>query len=119
MPVAPISVLETSIFERQAAKIWSEAEWEALIDYLAFNPEAGAIIPGTGGVRKLRWGRMDIGKQGGSRKIYFFYHEDAPLYMMFAYAKSGQQDLNGQQKRAMVDFAAIVSNAHPPKRNAQ
>ena len=112
MLFAPNSVLEISIFERQAAKIWSEAEREALIDYLAFNPEAGVIIPGTGGVRKLRWGRAGIGKRGGSRAIYFFYHEGAPLYMMFAYAKSGREDMTNDEKRAASVIVAAIKLKH-------
>lgn len=53
----PIAVAETQAFARSAAKIWSEEELAALIDHVAHNPEAGDLIPGTGGVRKMRWVR--------------------------------------------------------------
>jgi UDP-N-acetylmuramate-alanine ligase len=45
---------------RSAAKIWSEAELAELVDYVAHNPEAGDVIQGTGGVRKLRWGKAEV-----------------------------------------------------------
>jgi hypothetical protein len=57
----PITVVETHIFARAAANMWSEKDLAALVDHVAFNPEAGDIIQGTGGVRKLRWGRAGSG----------------------------------------------------------
>jgi len=110
----PISVLETPLFERQAAKIWSAAELTALVDFLARNPEAGDVIPGAGGVRKLRWGRTGIGKRGAARALY--YHMDAPLYLLFAYAKSRQEDMNPDEKRAMSALVAVIRNEHPFRR---
>jgi hypothetical protein len=70
MKTRPITVAETQIFARSAAKIWSEAELAELVDYVAHNPEAGEVIQGTGGVRKLRWGKAGSGKRGGARVIY-------------------------------------------------
>ena len=54
MKTRPITVAETQAFARAAEKIWSEDERSALVNVLAHNPEAGDVIPGTGGVRKLR-----------------------------------------------------------------
>jgi putative transcriptional regulator len=70
MLTRPITVAETHGFMRAAQKIWSEEELAALVDHLARNPEDGDIIPGTGGVRKLRWGKAGSGKRGGARVIY-------------------------------------------------
>lgn len=55
MQTRPITVAETQAFVRSAEKIWSEQELAELVDHLAHNPEAGDLIPGTGGVRKMRW----------------------------------------------------------------
>ena len=74
----PITVIETQGFERAAAKIWSEDEHLSLVDYVARNPEAGVVIPGTGRVRKLRWGRSGSGKRGGARVIHFYHDLDRP-----------------------------------------
>ena len=97
MDIRPISVAETQIFERAANKIWSEDEHLALVDYVARNPESGDVIPGTGGVRKLRWGKAGSGKRGGARMIYFFYDMDCPLYLLLAYAKAQTSDLTGEE----------------------
>lgn len=50
---------------RLAEKLWSAEELAALVDHIAHNPDAGDLIPGTGGVRKMRWGRSGSGKRGG------------------------------------------------------
>ncbi len=51
----------------------------ALIDFIAHNPESGDLIPETGGVRKMRWGRQGSGKRGGARVIYFYHHMGVPV----------------------------------------
>lgn len=108
MDVRPISVAETQMFERAANKIWCEDEYLALVDYVARNPESGDVIPGTGGVRKLRWGKAGSGKRGGARMIYFFYDMDCPLYLLLAYAKAQTSDLTGEEKQAVTAFAAAI-----------
>ena len=104
----PITVAETSIFTRSAEKIWSEDERAELVDFVARNPEAGDLIPGTGGVRKLRWARAGSGKRGGARVIYFFYRPDCPLYLLLAYAKAKASDLTPDEKKAVAAFAAMI-----------
>jgi hypothetical protein len=74
-----ITVAETPVFVRQAKEVWSEEERDEFVLYIAGNPEAGAVIPDTGGVRKLRWGRAGSGKRGGVRVIYFYRDPDRPL----------------------------------------
>ncbi len=51
---------------RQAEKVWSDAEREEFVSYIAANPKAGDVIPETGGVRKVRWNREGSGKRGGA-----------------------------------------------------
>ena len=64
------TVAETPTFTRQASKLFTEDEKGELIDFLAANPLAGDVIPGTGGVRKLRFRAADSGKRGGGRVVY-------------------------------------------------
>lgn len=104
----PITVAETQAFARLAAKIWSEDELAALVDHIAHNPESGDVIPGTGGVRKLRWGRSGSGKRGGARVIYFYYRPDCPLYLLLAYGKAQATDLTQDEKKAVAAFAATI-----------
>jgi hypothetical protein len=59
--------------------LWHEDERNAFVDYIARNPEAGDIIPDSGGVRKVRWSRAGTGKRGGVRVIYFYHDDTMPL----------------------------------------
>jgi len=61
-----ITVVETAVFLRQAEDVWEDAEREAFVNYIAWNPEVGDVIPETGGVRKVRWARGGTGKRGGA-----------------------------------------------------
>lgn len=111
MQTRPITVAETQAFVRSAEKIWSEQELAELVDHLAHNPEAGDLIPGTGGVRKMRWGRSGSGKRGGARVIYFYYRPDCPLYLLLAYAKAQATDLTPDEKKAVSALAAVLRDA--------
>lgn len=108
MTVRPVTVIETPLFVRQADSIWDDGEREELIDFIARHPEAGDIIPETGGVRKMRWSRRGTGKRGGVRVIYFFHHHDRPLYLLLAYAKARREDLTPDDKRAVQRFVATL-----------
>ena len=92
MKTRPITVVETGIFLRQAEKIWSDEERAALVDHMARNPEGGDVIPGTGGVRKIRWNRAGSGKRGGARVIYF-NAQDGTIWLLIAYTKAKFDDL--------------------------
>lgn len=113
MQTKPVTVAETPSFLRQAEAIWDEAERAAFVDHIARNPEGGDLIPGTGGVRKVRWGRSGSGKRGGARVIYFYYHADAPLYLLLAYAKASRTDMTPDEKRAAAALVAIIKQQHP------
>ncbi len=101
-----LTVVELSTFLRAAAKVWSDDERSDFVDYVAANPEAGDLIPETGGLRKVRWGRQGSGKRGGVRVIYYFYDPDAPLYLITVYAKAARGDLGPDEKRTLTALAA-------------
>jgi hypothetical protein len=81
------TVAETPIFVRYAAEIWSEAEREAFIAFVATDPEAGSVIRGSGGCRKVRWSTSGQGKRGGARVIYF-NAEDETVWLLIVYKKA-------------------------------
>lgn len=81
------TVAETSVFVRYAAEVWSEAEREEFINFIAGNPEAGDVIRGSGGCRKVRWSRSGTGKRGGARVIYFLASEGT-VWLLIVYSKS-------------------------------
>lgn len=113
MDTKPITIVETPAFLNLAGAIWTDAERAELIDYVARNPESGDVIPGTGGVRKLRWARAGTGKRGGARVIYFYYHTDAPIYMLLAYAKAASVDMTPDQKRQVTKLTAMLKDIMP------
>ena len=81
------TVAETPIFQRYAAEIWTEVEREQFIDWIAANPEAGDLIRGGGGCRKVRWSTAGQGKRGGARVIYFNANDSA-TWLLIAYKKA-------------------------------
>ncbi len=81
------TVAETAVFIRYAAEVWSDAERQEFINFIAANPEAGDIIRGSGGCRKVRWSRSGTGKRGGARVIYF-PASDGTVWLLIVYAKA-------------------------------
>jgi hypothetical protein len=82
------TVIETPTFSADAKAIWSEEEKGVFCGWLALNPDAGEVVPGSGGCRKVRWSRAGIGKRGGARVIYFKRLARGELWLLVIYAKS-------------------------------
>jgi mRNA-degrading endonuclease RelE of RelBE toxin-antitoxin system len=116
-PRVPITVAETPTFSKEADRILGEQSRQRLIDFLGLNPEAGAVIPGTGGVRKLRWVVPGKGKRGGARVIYYFHNEELPLLALNVYAKSDKTDISpGEKKHLKAEVHEYVKNLWGGKR---
>ena len=81
------TVAETDIFKRYASEVWTEPEREEFVNCIAANPEAGAIITGSGGCRKVRWATAGQGKRGGARVIYFL-HTNEVVWLLIVYKKA-------------------------------
>lgn len=84
-----IRFVTTATFQRSARKLFSEDDLAALRVKLAANPEAGDMIPGTGGARKMR----HFGKRGASRVVYYLHLGRDVIFLLFGYAKGAQADL--------------------------
>ena len=102
------TVAETPTFTKQADKLFRDAEKKDIIDFLANNPEAGDVIAGTGGVRKVRVPASGRGKRGGARVIYYYYDASLPLFALAVYAKNVKSDLSPEGKRIVAQFAAAI-----------
>jgi mRNA-degrading endonuclease RelE of RelBE toxin-antitoxin system len=111
-----LSIVETSAFVRRAENLLSTEEHEEMLFYLALHPLAGDEIPGTGGVRKVRFAARGKGKSGGVRVIYYFYDEENPLYAIFLYGKNEQANLTPKQKREVTTMAATIKAAAKVRR---
>ena len=87
------TVVETPTFQKQAAKLWTEAERLEYIDWIAANSLAGDVIPGADGARKVRWSGGGSGKSGGARVIYFNLTEQQVVLLAAAYAKADRSNM--------------------------
>lgn len=90
------TVIETTDFQREAAKLWSEAEREAFITWIAANPLAGDVVPGAEGARKVRWQRQGTGKRGGVRVVYVNFLPEGVVLLVAIYAKSERENMTAK-----------------------
>jgi hypothetical protein len=93
--------LETPVFTRQIKDLVDDEEYRLLQARLLANPDAGDLIPRSGGLRKIRVGVAGRGKRGGARVIYYWVTAKSQIYMLVAYAKNVQEDLTEDQLRVM------------------
>jgi hypothetical protein len=100
------SVVETEVYLSRAAKLLTEAEREGIVTMVAANPECGVLIPGTGGLRKVRVGVEGRGKRGGARVIYLFLDLETPILLLLAYAKNERDDMNATEKALFSKLVA-------------
>lgn len=96
------TVIETPTFQKQADKLWAEAERLEFIDWIADNPTAGDVIPGADGARKVRWSRAGSGKSGGARVIYFNLTEEEVVLLVAVYAKAERSNMSPSEIRKVV-----------------
>ena len=111
----PVTVVETPEFLATTRKLMDEEERSLLVDYLAHNPAEGDLIPGAGGVRKLRWGLEGRGKRGGARVIYFYHSSNLPLFALTAYAKNQRDDLTQDQRDGFRQLAKSIAETYSVK----
>ncbi len=108
--VPPVVIVEVRGFTARICDLLSDEDYRLLQLQLVRDPEAGRVIPGTGGLRKLRWGASGRGKRGGARVIYFWYAKSRRLLMLFVYPKNERSDLTAAQRRAL---RKIVETEYP------
>ena len=89
------TVVETHLFQKQWPVYWTEEERGEFAAFLAAHPEAGDVVPESGGIRKVRWKRKGTGKSGGVRVVYFVLTQAQELVLLTLYAKSKTDNLSG------------------------
>lgn len=95
------SFRETSLFTKRVLELLTDEEYSKLQWRLIEFPEAGDVIKGSGGIRKIRQTAKGKGKRGGARVIYYFAAENQEIYMLDIYAKNEQTDLSREQIREL------------------
>jgi hypothetical protein len=113
----PVTVVETPEFIRRIDKLMDDGERAALILYLAENPTAGDLIPGTGGLRKLRWGLEGRGKRGGARIIHFFHSSRLPLFLLTAFAKNERADISQADRNSFRELTKLLVDTYGRRRS--
>ena len=104
-----LTVTETPGFLKdvKAARL-TEEEHRELIYFLAANPTAGAVVEGTGGVRKVRFAAGGQGKSGAYRVVYYYHDMDMPLYALVLFAKKDKANLNKAERNAMKKLVPVL-----------
>jgi hypothetical protein len=99
------TVVETPTYLKAAEAFLSEADRDEIVRVISAHPEAGDLMPGTGGYRKLRFARSGTGKRGGARVIYLYGGGDLPIFLITVYAKSEKGNLSKAEQNALATMA--------------
>jgi len=111
-----ITVVETLTFQARAKSRLTEAQVEEVIETVANDPRRGAVMRGTGGVRKLRFGAEGRGKSGGVRVIYYYYNDDIPVFLISVYAKNEQVNLSMATRNDLAKLTRILVETYGDKK---
>jgi mRNA-degrading endonuclease RelE of RelBE toxin-antitoxin system len=94
-------IVETAVFTKRVRRLLDRESYRLLQLRLAADPEAGDVIPGTGGLRKIRWQGSGRGKRGGVRVIYYWARAHQVVLMLMVFGKNEQADLSPDQKATL------------------
>lgn len=94
-------IIETPIFTKQILSTLPDEEYRLFQATLLERPDAGKVIPGGGGLRKVRWGLEGRGKSAGARVIYYWFTGRATILLLFIYPKNIQENLTPDQLKQL------------------
>jgi RelE toxin of RelEB toxin-antitoxin system len=106
------TIVETPSYLADAERLFSPEERVTIVDRLATDPTCGAVIPGSGGIRKVRFGFGGRGKSGGARVIYLFRGENLPLFVLAVFAKNEKANLSAAERNALGKLAADMTERY-------
>jgi hypothetical protein len=110
------TVVETTIFTRRADALLSPEARADLIATLATDPKAGVLIPGLGGIRKLRFAPDGLGKSGAFRVIYYLLDEETAVLALLVYGKNEQTNPTPEQRKVMLRLVEALKTASRNRR---
>jgi mRNA-degrading endonuclease RelE of RelBE toxin-antitoxin system len=95
--------IETSTFTKILPSYLSDDDYRGLQSYLLQKPDAGDLVRGSGGVRKVRWAKAGIGKSGGIRAIYYWKKSEHEIWMLTMYSKSERATISGHVLKQIAE----------------
>ncbi len=95
--------IETPFFTKAVSRYLSDDEYAVLQSHLNSHPEAGAVVSGSGGVRKMRWGASGRGKRGGLRVIYYLRRTRTEIWMLTIYGKNVRENISAHMLKQMKE----------------
>jgi hypothetical protein len=101
-------VVESNPYLAKAAKMLSEAERAAIVGFVAADPLGGAVIKGTGGLRKMRVALAGRGKRGGGRVIYWYHSPGYPAVLIWIFAKNEADDITDRQRKQFAEIGNAI-----------
>ncbi len=107
---APMVFVELTTFVAFRDEYWTDQDLRALQSFLLVSPDAGDLIRGGSGLRKLRWSAQGRGKRGGARVIYYWHKPKHHVYLIYGYVKSEREDLMPQQIRLLAELMKELKN---------
>lgn len=102
------TVTELPEYIRCANELLNETERKSVVDYLAAHPRAGDLMEGTGGIRKLRWGRGGKGKSGGVRVIYYYHDHRIQLYLLTIFGKNEKPNITKFERNELAKLVELL-----------
>jgi hypothetical protein len=105
-----VSVVETDAYLSKADKIMSAEEKDVVVSMISARPTIGDVIPGTGGLRKVRIPLQGRGKRGGGRVVYWYYNAGYPAILVWAFAKNEASDLSAAQKKSLAAASEMFTS---------
>lgn len=110
-----MQIFATPTYERAIRRLLSDDSRREMENAIVADPTGASVVPGTGGIRKLRWAGSGRGKRGGIRTIYFHHTGSEAVYMLTAYAKADREDLSPADKKALTRLVAAIKEKEKTK----
>lgn len=102
------TIVELPEFLRKAQDLLKNEEKLSLINYLAVHPQSGALMQGSGGIRKLRWAAQGRGKSGGVRVIYYCHNGSIPLFLLTVFGKGEKANLSPSERNDLSKLTDLL-----------
>jgi len=102
------TIVELPEFLKRSSNLINADEKASIINYLAFHPQSGDLMQGTGGIRKLRWSALGKGKSGGVRVIYYYHDGTMPLFLLTVFGKGEKANLSRAERNELAKFTSLL-----------